>query len=476
MQVIVAPPLYRDRPLWYQQGLAQIAARFSSSLSAAPPSNLRLLPSFLSQDLDPDGVHLTPVSGLHYILHLFDSTVSLLQQVGLDTDARVDLVQESVRQHSDRLAYLENRHGTLASGCTIKFAQDQEFNDWMLNKASEDWMTILGLPRLHCSNDREWQTAIKKQISDLIRLVLKATRSNLNYDIRYVINPIKNRTSGLTVVNVRMDSVETSQRFRVLYSSFFGRNSRVSLPASLKGVSVRNMVTINTRIRIAILQQLGANYKNRNPGSSFKVRGYDPRPQLVVFPAAGASASSGTSGRPRTFNFMDAVQTLPTNLSDENLSKIFQVVGAHHQGALRKYFVILSDDDRDRCQKLVIPRGTVSSSVTASGVITGPSSGMDLSSGVLGSLLLPPPPPPAPPAPSSVASDVSDVSDRRTRHRRSSRSSSPDRRGMRRESPSGGTRRKKKRTRRSSTSSSSTSGSSSDPPKRRHKNKSKKRH
>ena len=417
-------------------------------------------------------MHLTPVSGLHYVLHLFDSTMGLLQQLSLDTDARVDIVQESVRQHSDRLAFLENRHGSLASGCTIKFAQDAEFNDWMLNKASEEWMTILGMPRLHASSDREWQTAVKRQISDLIRMVLKATRSNLDYDIQYVVNPIKSRTSGQTVVNVRMDSITTSQRFRVLYSSFFGRNSRVSLPASLKGVSVRNMVTLNTRIRIAILQQLGANYKSRNPGSSFKVRGYDPRPTLIIFPAPGTSATSGTSGRPQTFTFMDAVQNLPSTLSDENLSKIFQVVGSHHQENLRKYFVILSDDDRDRCQKLVRPRGAVSASVTTSGTITGPSSGAGLSSGVLASLRAPPPPPPAPP---SVASTESSHGARR--HRRHSRSSSPDRRDMRRESPSGGTRRKKKRTRRSSSSSSSSgSGSGSSPPRRRHRHKAKKRH
>ena len=456
-QIFVAPPLYRDRPLWYQQGLAQIASRFSSTLSSAPPSNLHLLPSFISQDLDPDGVHLTPVSGLHYVLHIFDATINLLQQSGLTTESRVDIIQESVRQHDDRLAYLENRHGALDSGCNLKFAQDAEFSDWMLNRASEDWMTILGLPRLHVANDREWQVAIKRQVSDLIKLVLKTTRTNMSFEILYVVNPIKGRV-GQTVANVRMDSIQTSKRFRDLYSSFFGRNRRVQLPATLKGVSVRNSVTLDTRIRIAILRQLGANFMSRNPGSSINVKGYDPRPILVTIPATGAASGS----RPRSFTFMEAVKTLPSTLSDENLSRIFQVVGTHHQGTLRKYFVILSDDDRDRCQGLVRPRGTVTAAITDSGVVTGPSLGMDSSSGgVLAALRLPPPPPPGP---SSTASSVDDAT--RQRHSSSSTSGSG-------ESPDVGSRRKKKRSRRSSSSSSSASSSSSSsaPPKKRKKSK-----
>ena len=171
-QVFIAPPLYRDRPLWYQQNLNQVAARFSSTFSGAAPGNLHLLPSFMSQSLDPDGIHLNPVSGLHYLLHLYDSTIDLISQFDLSADSRVLVVQETVRQHDDRLAYLENRHGALAANCDIKFARDAEFNDWVSNRSQEDWMTILGLPRISAANDREWQLAVKRQINDAIKLVL----------------------------------------------------------------------------------------------------------------------------------------------------------------------------------------------------------------------------------------------------------------------------------------------------------------
>ena len=71
-QVVLAPPLYRSKPLWYQNGLTQVATRFSSIFSTNKPPNLFLLPAFMNQEFLPDGVFLNPVSGLHYALYLFD--------------------------------------------------------------------------------------------------------------------------------------------------------------------------------------------------------------------------------------------------------------------------------------------------------------------------------------------------------------------------------------------------------------------
>lgn len=283
----------------------------------------------------------------------------------------------------------------------------------------------------------------------MIRQVLKINRLNLQYDILYVVNPVKGRTRGLTVVNVRMDSAESSKKIRDLYSGFFGRNQRVQLPGSLKGVSVRNRVTLDTRIRIAILQQLGVNYKNSNPGATVKVRGYDPRPVLVTVPPRSASSSERTN----TFTFMEAVKKLPAIFSDESLGRIFQVIRGHHQGTLRKYFVIISDDDRARCESLV-PNRAVTAAVTTSGQVSGPSSGMDLQAGFLASLRSPPPPPPPLPAPLATS----------TRFRSSSRSISPASRGLKRNQLSPPAKRKNKRSRRASSSSSS--GSSRSPPRR----------
>ena len=97
-QVLVAPPLYRNRPSWYQSGLPQVATRFSSVMSADPPANLYLIPSFICQDLSPDGIHLTAVSGLHYLLHLFDQSEAILALDPREPELKLIKVQEAVRQ------------------------------------------------------------------------------------------------------------------------------------------------------------------------------------------------------------------------------------------------------------------------------------------------------------------------------------------------------------------------------------------
>ena len=298
--MVVAPPLYRHRPAWYQTDLAQIALRFSELLSTGHPPNLSLLPSFLSQDLGPNGVHLTPVSGLHYVIHLFDHTMALLED--RTSDMRLNSVQEAVRHHDDRLVFLENRHGQLSRDHILKIASDAEFRDSMLNRADEEWLTIMGLKRLSSDlSKRDWQNAVKKQVADFLSHVLKAHRSNLNFIVVFVDNPVKQRTSGLPVLNVKLNSVDVSKRIRDLYSGFFSRANSVQLPPSMKGISVRNKVTHDTRIRIAILQQLAANYKTTNPNSSVHVRGYGSSPTLFILPAQGSTS------KPRTFNFIDAV-------------------------------------------------------------------------------------------------------------------------------------------------------------------------
>ena len=396
-QVVVAPPLYRDRPNWYQAGLAQVASRFSMALSTSRPENMYLLPSFISQDLSPDGIHLTPVSGLHYMLHLFDQTEQLLSLEQQGATQWMGHVQESVRHHDDRLSYLESRHVKLQARVDIRHASSSEFDDWSTNRSEENWFTVRGLPRLGDMSSRDWQAAAQRQVKDLIRTVLRLNNVKLEYSILYVGNPVRQRTAGKTVYNVRLSSVASSQRIRDLFSGFFRKDRPVQLPRELRGVSLKNKVTLGTRIRVRILQELAKNYQASNPGTSANVRGYDPRPLLVTTPARGSA------DRMRTYTFVEAVTRLKVVWSDDNLAQIFQIVGDHFPGELRALFIVLNDDDRPRCLELAKNyRPPVRSSrsapshpaTTASGVITGPGAGMDLEAGFIESLRAPPPPPP----------------------------------------------------------------------------------
>ena len=347
----------------------------------------------------------------------------------------------------------------------------------LINRSEENWLTILGLPRLSQQGRREWQDAARKQVNDLIRLTLKLHKVHLDYKVIVVHNPLRFRTSGMAVLNVQMCSVEASSRIRELYSGFFRRNRPVALPPHLKGVSIRNKVTKETRVRIAILQQLGANYLAHNPGSSIDVRGYGPRPLLSTFPptpsSGGQTGSSRSAAQPKTFNFIEAVTTLPSGLSDDNLSRIFSVVGASYPGKLKDLFVILSDDDRDRCQGLVKRRFAPPAVAAAASGSSGPSfaramsgqvatsgGGMDLESGFLAALARPPPPPPPLPISSPSRSRSSSPARRRLRSTPASRSPSPAKKGLKRRRLSSDSSTDHKRSRRAPSSSSDSSSDS----------------
>ena len=496
VQVFVAPPMFRPRPAWYNQSLPWIANQWSLVMSRDQPANLHLLPSPVNQELAPNGIHLTPVAGLHYVIHLFDQSISGLATLKTAPDQQLPPLHEAVRSQDDRITYLENKHLFLDHRVNLKTAEDAEFHDLIRNRNDEDWFTITGLPRLSSKLDnRGWQVEAKRQVRDVIRQVLQINKANVSFDILVVVNPIRWRTTGPTIYNVRLNSAESSGRIRELYSGFFRHSNPVKLPSNLKGVKLRNKITLNTKIRLAILRQLGEHYLGSNPGSSFKVQGYGPRPLLVLTPP-----SSDPSSRMRTFTFTDAVSSVPAHFSDEDLIQIFMSVGSSNRGRLRALFVVLSDDDHDRCLELVKKfhqdrrqdqhkgkRGKsgpsaampVTQTQSHSSFVLGPGAGMETESRrqPLSFSMLRQPPPPPPPSPSSQSSASLDGKDKmklasyRTGHRAGKTSKTAPVKRSRRSSSSSPARShrskppksRKKRSRRSPSSSESDSDSSSGP-------------
>ena len=396
-QVFLAPPLFRQQPFWYQSGLTQVATRFSAAFSSDSAPNLTLLPSFACQDLMPDGKHLTPVAGLHYILHLFDQAEASIKSSSQAGDVQFNQVKEQVRHHEDRVSYLESRHVQLNRTVDHKIAVDAEFNDSVLNRSEEDWLVISGLPRLSNMSSQNWQSAARKQVADIIKIIVHVNKARLDFEVLYVGNPRRFVTTGPTLYNVRMDSVFSSSRVRELFTSFIRFDRPLQRPPPLKGVSIRNKVTIETKIRIAIMRQLGANWLASNQGGIVKVKGFDSRPVITTTPARSSNA------RPKTYNFIQAVTMLPVNLSDENLIYIYREVGERHPGGLKALFIVLNDDDRDRCMALVQAHraqqqnsrsgGQPSQSTSSFGQVSGPGSGMDAQAGIIKSIRHPPPPP-----------------------------------------------------------------------------------
>ena len=350
LSVMLAPPMYRTTPLWYRQHLAELANVFSEVFSRDKPANLFLLPSFINQDILDDGYHLNPVAGLYYLIHLIDESEKLLKLASSSADDTVKTVTETSRSNRDRIVMLEVDHFRLASQVNKKTAADAEFNEWVLNRSEEDWLTVAGLPRLSGSLSKsEWQKAAKSQVRACLLEVIKLFKINIRFEVLVVTNPIKNVSSRLRLLNVRMSSVEASKAIRDAFSGLFrgGANSPTR-PPGLKGVDIRNKVTFESRVRVAILKQLCLNYQASNPGASFKVRGFESRPQIVIIPASSASDT-----RVRTMFYMDAIRTLPVNLSDDNLVAIYRVLGGGFQGRLVSLFVVLDDEDRDRISEIL---------------------------------------------------------------------------------------------------------------------------
>ena len=350
LSVMLAPPMYRTSPQWYRQHLPELANVFSEIFSKDRPRNLFLLPSFINQDLLDDGFHLNPVTGLHFLLHLFDESERLLSLTSLAPDAHIPILSETSRANRDRIVMLEHDHFRLALQVNRKVAADAEFRDWVLNRAEENWLTIAGLPRLSGSLSKsEWQQAVKPQVRACLLEVVKVFKVNIRFEVLVVTNPIKNINARLRLLNVRLSSVEASKAIRDAFSGFFrsGANSPTR-PPGLKGIDIRNKVTFETRVRVAVLKQLGRNYHDSNPGSSFTVRGYESRPQIVIVPP-----SSSSDTRVRTMFYMDAIQMLPVALTDNNLIPIFRVIGGGFQGRLTSLFVVLFDEDRERISELI---------------------------------------------------------------------------------------------------------------------------
>ena len=336
---------------------------------------------------------------------------------------------------------------------------------------------------------KDWQVAARRQVGEALEAVLQASRVQAVVEVLLVWNNTSRRnTTGPTRYFAKLASVALSRKVRDAFSGFFRQNNPLVRPHSLTNVSIRNKITLASRVRIAIMRQLGQNYKDKNPGASFAVKGFESRPQLTIFPPSAAR-----DARQRSMFFVEAVTTLPSAFSDEQLLPFFRIIGSNFKGQLEATFIVLRDDDHDRLltklresdqnrrqafQHEPRPGGSqvVGPAMSYSGVVHQLGAGADVNAGVARLLSQPPPPPPPnPPA------EVESPSVHGSPHHRSQRSSpsrrrSPSRRSKHNHSASSG--REKDRassrsaTRRSKRHRSASSGRGQDRPSSRRRRQS----
>ena len=365
--VLVAPPMYRTSPVWYRDGLPVILTSFSSAMSQERPPNLHLLPSFPTPEFGDDGVHLSGLSGLEFVLHLFDQSELLLE--GLSAAPEVTLLKncEATRVLEDRVLVLEQDHRRLNRIVENKIAVDSELADFRENERYEDCFIIEGLPLIPPEIvGKPWQELAKKHVYKVITPLI-------GREMRIVVvQNVTNRFAGAEVkYSVKMSSVADSKAIRDKFGSFFV-GSKDQRPDEFKPYSIRNRVTAETKIRISILKLLGRRYQDANPGSRVQVIGFDPRPMIKISPSASAS-----DRRVKSFNFIEAVRVLPTSFTTAESESLLKYINGKFLGKLRSLFIVLSDD---QFKKIVSKRsrapnagGGHSSASAPSG--SGPSSG-----------------------------------------------------------------------------------------------------
>ena len=329
---LVCPPMYRRSPLWYRDGLPEVLTRFSGELMRDKPPNLLSMSSFPTPSFEDDGVHLTAYSGLEFVLHMFDSAESLLDTLDLDPGYKVDQNREASRLLEDRMVALEQDHRRLSSVVDMKIAVDAELNDIQINERNENCFVIFGLPRI--PSDKAWQEQAKKDTQIVIKELMGAECS-----IVYIQNITSRAPDSEVRYKVVLTSVDESSRIRTKFGKFFiGGNKR---PDVFKGISIRNLLTQESRVRLSLLHLYAKRYEDSNPGCKTKVVGYENRPMLHLTPPQNA-----TDRRVQSFSFIDAVQKLPSSFSKEELKSVIEQV--RHQpkfiGKLRSLFVVLSDD------------------------------------------------------------------------------------------------------------------------------------
>ena len=275
---LVAPPMYRMSPIWYREGLPEILNLFSTVMSSEPVENFHFLSSFATPDFSKDGIHLTPYSGMEFVLSLLDGAQDALSRLANEADVKVTRNQESNRVLEDRVVALEQDHRRLNRVVDDKIAVDAELADFVKNERFEDTFVVEGLPKIPDDiTGKPWQD---RAVQDAKAFIQALTGRDL--PIVFVQNATKRVADAVVTYNVKMLSVADSKFIRTKFGSFFvGMVDK--RPENMKPYSVKNRVTPETKIRISVLKLLAKRYRDSNPGSIFSFTSFGIRTQMLCF-------------------------------------------------------------------------------------------------------------------------------------------------------------------------------------------------
>ena len=331
---MVSPLMYRTNPTWFRDGLPEVLTLFSQVFSIERPDNLRLLPSFPTPSYEEDGVHLTAYSGLEFVLHLFDVSQEMLQNLDSAQEEVSCRSAESTRALEDRVMVLEQDHRRLNRVVEGKTAVDAELADFHINERWEDCFVIYGLAQIPKEIvGKPWQERAVRDVKEVLLILL-----GRDAKIVFVSNATSRGKDAEIVYNVKMSELADARLIRTKFGSFF-LGSQDKRPDNLKHINIKNRVTPETRTRISILKLLASRYRASNPGGRAQVISHEPRPIIKITPPEDAS-----DRRIRSYTYVEAVKVLPCNFSSEEVAPIVRRLNPKLVGQVKALFVVLSDD------------------------------------------------------------------------------------------------------------------------------------
>jgi hypothetical protein len=232
---------------------------------------------------------------------------------------------------------LEQDHRRLNRSVEYRAAVDAELHDFHENVGNEDFLIITGKIPMPASglSGPEWQRSSIESIQVYLSHVLGRPAA-----VKFIQNLTGRSKDSVVRYQVKLASASESKEIRSKFGYYFAGGSDNRPPLFKDSdVTIRNRVTHDTRVRIAILQVLAKRYKDSNAGSKASVVSYEPRPLLRITPPSTASDK-----RSKSFSFVEAVKKFPTNFTKKELGHILPKIGRRQFGNLKSVFICLSDD------------------------------------------------------------------------------------------------------------------------------------
>ena len=214
--LFISPPMYRMFPIWYRDGMPEVMKCFSAAM-IRKASNVKLLPSFSTPNYEADGVHLTAYSGLEFVVHLFDSSLSMIEALAAQPEEVLTQNCEASRVLEDRMMALEQDHRRLNNFVESKTAEDAELAEMHENILFEDHFMIQGLRRLPKLSPKEWQERAQADVQRVLKIVFP----DRVFKIIFIKNASGPNKDSPARYQVKMDSVATSKEIRDRFGKFF---------------------------------------------------------------------------------------------------------------------------------------------------------------------------------------------------------------------------------------------------------------